>query len=65
MLNGKFAVTTARNAGGRLYDVAKEWAKELGVPFVLRSRNQTLDELLEANNVDAFIIALVMNMFQY
>lgn len=59
MLNGKFAVTTARNAGGRLYDVAKEWAKELGVPFVLRSRNQTLDELLEANNVDAFIIALV------
>lgn len=59
MINGNFAVTTARNASGRLYDVAKEWAKELGVPFVLRSRNQTLDELLAANNVEAFIIALV------
>ena len=59
MINNNFAVTTARNAGGRLYDVAKEWAKELGVPFVLRSRNQTLDELLVANDVEAFIIAKV------
>lgn len=59
MLCTNFAVTTARNAGGRLYGIAKEWAEELGVPFVLRSRNQTLDELLAAHGVEAFIIAKV------
>lgn len=59
MINGNFAVTTARNAGGRLYDTAKDWAKELGVPFVLRSRNQTLEELMAAHGVEAFVIAKV------
>lgn len=59
MLKNRFAITTARNAGGKLYDKAKEWSEQLGVPFVKRSRNTTLDELLAENQLDAFIIAEV------
>ena len=42
MINNNFAVTTARNAGGRLYDVAKAWAEELGVPFVFAKKTLNL-----------------------
>jgi len=59
LLTQKFAVTTARNAGGRLYDLAAAWAQELGVPLVKRSRNITLEELLVEHQVEAFIIAKV------
>lgn len=59
MLSSRFAVTTARNAGGRLSGLAEQWAKELGVPLVKRSRNITLDELMVENNVEAFIVAKV------
>ena len=59
MIAEKFAVTTARNAGGRLVDIARAWAEELQVPYVSRSRNITLEELLVEQGVEAFLIAQV------
>jgi len=59
LLTQKFAVTTARNGRGKLIGIAKAWAEELQVPLVSRGHNITLDELLEENQLEAFIVAKV------
>ena len=52
-----FAVSTKRNADTASCMAARQWANELGVPYIERQRKGTLEEMLAAHQLDAILLA--------
>lgn len=50
------AVTIARNAGSREDAIGKSWAATLGLPYVERSHNSSMERLLADNQLDALLV---------
>lgn len=57
MWNVRFAVTSSKDGSPALPAMAREWAEELGAPFVPRKSLGTLEEMMEELAVDALLIA--------
>lgn len=53
----RFAVTVGLNGSPNLPAVAKKWATDLNVPYLVRPSKGTLEEMLLNNGVDALIVA--------
>lgn len=53
----RFAVTIGLNGSPNLPTVAKKWAADLKVPYLVRPSKGTLEEMLSGNGIDALIVA--------
>lgn len=53
----RYAVTVGRSNGPQLPQLARQWAQQLGVPFLPRKKEETLDELLQTDAYQCLIVA--------